>query len=32
VDTYTWEDPNGATRVDFTVPRDEHFLIPAEIH
>jgi len=32
VDTFTWEDPNGPTRVEFTVPRDEHLLIPAEIH
>ena len=32
VDTLTWEDPNGPTRVDFTVPRDVHLLIPAEIH
>ncbi len=32
VDTFTWKDPNGPTRVEFTVPRDEHLLIPAEIH
>ena len=32
VDTFIWADPNGPTRVEFTVPRDEHFLIPAEIH
>ena len=32
IDTYTWEDPNGPTRVQFDVPREEHFLVPATIY
>ncbi|MBL69755.1 MAG: hypothetical protein CMO74_15145 [Verrucomicrobiales bacterium] len=32
VDTYTWEAQDGATRIRHSVPREEHFLIPMEIH
>jgi hypothetical protein len=32
VDSYTWKDPSGPTRVQYTVPSEEHLLIPLEIH
>ena len=32
VDSFTWEDPDGPTRVQFTVPREEHLLIPVDVH
>ena len=32
VDSYTWKDPSGPTRVEYTVPSEEHLLIPLEIH
>lgn len=32
VDSYTWKDPIGPTRVQYTVPSEEHLLIPLEIH
>ena len=32
VDSYTWEDPNGPTRVQYTIPREEHLLVPVKTH
>lgn len=32
VDSFTWEDPDGPTRVHYTVPREEHLLIPVDVH
>lgn len=32
VDSYTWESKDGATTINYTVPREEHFLIPLAIH
>jgi len=32
LDSFTWEDDSGATRIKYTVPREEHFLIPATIY
>ena len=32
VDSFTWEDPTGPTRVQYTVPREEHLLIPVDVH
>ena len=32
IDSYEWGQPNGATRVQYQVPREERFLVPAEIY
>ena len=32
VDSYTWKDPSGPTRVQYTVPSEAHLRLPREIH
>ena len=32
IDSYEWAQPNGATRVQYQVPREERFLVPADIY
>ena len=32
VDSYEWAQPNGATRVQYQIPREERFLVPADIY
>ena len=32
LDSFTWEDDSGATRIKYIVPREEHFLIPVTIY
>ena len=32
VNSFMWEDPDGPTRVQYTVPREEHLLIPVDVH
>tara|TARA_B100000676_G_scaffold312612_1_gene387720 strand:- start:2206 stop:2694 length:489 start_codon:yes stop_codon:yes gene_type:complete len=32
IDSYEWSQPNGATRVQYQIPREERFLVPAEIY
>ena len=32
IDSYEWAQPNGATRVQYQVPREERFLVPVDIY
>lgn len=32
IDSYEWGQPNGATRVQYQIPREERFLVPADIY
>ena len=32
IDSYEWAQPNGSTRVQYQVPREERFLVPVDIY